>query len=106
MSTGSLRTSCVHRAGRRDAVECAAQRADGGREHIEIMRAFVELRRVAGAYSEIQGKLDALERRTAAKLGEHDEKLAQIFEALRQLIAPPSQPERRVGFQLPEDADT
>ena len=48
--------------------------------NIEIMRAFVELRR----------------------LSEHDEQLRQIFEALRQLIAPPPRGKRPVGFRVRE----
>lgn len=67
--------------------------------NIEIMRAFVELRRAGASYAEIESRLDDLERRTSAKLGEHDEQLAQIFRALRQLISPPARPKRRVGFR-------
>jgi hypothetical protein len=47
-------------------------------------------------------RLEELERETGAKLGKHDEQLSQTFEALRQLIAPPPHPKRRVGFGLPE----
>lgn len=66
--------------------------------NIEIMRAFVELRRVAGSFQELQKRLDQIER----GIGEHDEQLEQIFGALRQLIAPPSQPKRPVGFRVRE----
>ncbi len=66
--------------------------------NIEIMRAFVELRRLAGSYAEIAKRLEQIERR----VGEHDEQLAQIFDALRQLIAPPAQPKRPVGFRVRE----
>jgi hypothetical protein len=57
--------------------------------NIEIMRAFVELRRVAGSFQELQKRLDQMELDIGARLSEHDEQLRQIFEALRQLIAPP-----------------
>jgi hypothetical protein len=70
--------------------------------NIEIMRAFVELRRAATSYAAIEKRLEELERETGARLGKHDEQLSQIFEALRQLIAPPPRPKRRVGFGLPE----
>jgi hypothetical protein len=56
--------------------------------NIEIMRAFVELRRVAGSFQELQKRLDQMELDIGARLSEHDEQLRQIFEALRQLIAP------------------
>jgi hypothetical protein len=38
-----------------------------------------------------------------ARLSEHDDQLRQIFEALRQLIAPPDKPKRMVGFRVRED---
>jgi hypothetical protein len=71
--------------------------------NIEIMRAFVELRRVAGSFQELQGRLDQMELDIGARLSEHDEQLRQIFEALRQLIAPPPKAKRPVGFRLRDD---
>jgi hypothetical protein len=67
--------------------------------NIEIMRAFVELRRVANSYAAIEKRLEQIEH----GMGEHDEQLEQIFGALRQLIAPPSRPKRPVGFRIRED---
>lgn len=67
--------------------------------NIEIMRAFVELRRVASSYALIEKRLEQIER----GMGEHDEQLEQIFGALRQLIAPPPPPKRPVGFRVPEE---
>jgi hypothetical protein len=69
--------------------------------NIEIMRAFVELRRVACSYALIEKRLEQIER----GIGEHDEQLAQIFEALRQLMAPPARPKRPVGFRLREGGE-
>ncbi|MGH2905091.1 MAG: ORF6N domain-containing protein [Solirubrobacteraceae bacterium] len=71
--------------------------------NIAIMRVFVELRRAAASYTVIARRLEDLERDTMAKLGEHDEQLDAIFRALEQLIAPPPQPKRRIGFSLPEN---
>ena len=70
--------------------------------NIAIMRAFVELRRVAASYTAIERRLEDFERETKATLGQHDQQLDEIFEALRQLISPPPQPKRPVGFRLPE----
>jgi ORF6N domain len=70
--------------------------------NIEIMRAFVELRRVAGSFEELQKRLDQMELDIGARLSEHDEQLHQIFEALRQLIAPPPSAKHPVGFRVRE----
>jgi hypothetical protein len=71
--------------------------------NIAIMRAFVELRRVAADYAALEKRLGQLERDTNSKLGRHDERLDDVFKALRQLIAPPDRPKRPVGFRVPED---
>jgi ORF6N domain len=68
--------------------------------NIEIMRAFVELRRAAGSFQELQKSLDQMELDIGARLSEHDEQLRQIFEVLRQLIAPPPRAKRPVGFRV------
>lgn len=70
--------------------------------NIEIMRAFVELRRAAGSFDALQKRLDRLELDIGARLSEHDDQLRQIFEALRQLIAPPPKAKRPVGFRVRE----
>lgn len=66
--------------------------------NIEIMRAFVELRRVASSYAAIEKRLEQIEQ----GMGEHDEQLDQVFSALRQLITPPSRPKRPIGFRVRE----
>jgi len=73
--------------------------------NIEIMRVFVELRRVASSYAAIEERLEQIEADIGARLGEHDEQLDQIFKTLRQLISPPVRRKRPVGFSPPEDAD-
>ncbi len=71
--------------------------------NIEIMRAFVELRRAVASHSELQRRLDDLERQMTGRLDQHDEQLAQIFEALHQLIAPPPRQRRPVGFRVRDE---
>lgn len=68
--------------------------------NVEIMRTFVELRRVASSYAALQKRLDELEQEMRQRLDQHDEQLAQIFEALHQLISPPERPKRPVGFGI------
>jgi hypothetical protein len=63
--------------------------------NIAIMRAFVRLREIMSSHKDLARKLDDLER----KLGQHDEKFAIVFEAIRQLMAPPPTPPKpRIGF--------
>ncbi|CAN5160883.1 ORF6N domain-containing protein [soil metagenome] len=64
--------------------------------NIAIMRAFVKLRDVLATHKEFGRKLEEIER----KLGQHDEHFRIVFEAIRQLMAPVPEPEkkRRIGF--------
>ncbi len=71
--------------------------------NIEIMRTFVELRRVAGSFAALREQLETLEREMAGRLDQHDEQLEQIFRSLHQLIVPPQRPKRPVGFRVRED---
>ena len=60
--------------------------------NVEIMRAFVRLRRMVSEQAELARKLDALEER-------YDEQFKVVFDALRELMAPPGEiEERRIGF--------
>jgi len=67
-----------------------SQRA--ARVNIEIMRAFVQLRRGVASTELLARKLDALERK-------YDGQLSTVFEAIRQLMAPTSLPRKRIGFR-------
>jgi len=64
--------------------------------NIAIMRAFVRLREVLATHKDLARKLEELER----KFGEHDAKFHLVFEAIRQLMTPPPEPEKRrpIGF--------
>ena len=71
--------------------------------NIEIMRAFVELRRVVSSYAALEIRLEQIEREMNDRLGEHDERLNEIFRVLHQLIAPPPRPKRPVGFRVDDN---
>jgi hypothetical protein len=68
--------------------------------NIEIMRAFVRLRQMLASHEELAGKLDALEKK-------YDAQFRVVFEAIRQLMAPPTpeQKKRRIGFRSPGEPD-
>ncbi|MFN8637406.1 MAG: ORF6N domain-containing protein [Chloroflexota bacterium] len=59
--------------------------------NIEIMRAFVRLRRLLESNAELARRLDELEQKYDAQFG-------IVFDAIRQLMAPPNPPRRRLGF--------
>lgn len=63
--------------------------------NIAIMRTFVEMRKMLFSYADLCRRIDALESR-------YDDQFRIIFDALRQLMAPPSSPEneQRIGFRL------
>lgn len=73
--------------------------------NIEIMRAFVELRRVSVSYTALQERLDALEREMTGRLDQHDEQISQVFKALHQLMEPPPREKRPVGFRIRDAED-
>ena len=63
--------------------------------NIQIIRAFVVMREVISSHVELARKLEQLE----YKLGQHDEEIASMFEAIKQLMAPlPSGKKRPIGF--------
>ena len=63
--------------------------------NITIMRVFVKLKEMLLAHRELAHKLAELER----KIEKHDADIGTIFEAIRQLMAPPPElPKRRIGF--------
>ncbi len=65
--------------------------------NVEIMRAFVRLRRMLASHADLARKLDALEKK-------YDSQFRIVFDAIRQLMAPPeAKPRRKIGFQVEED---
>jgi ORF6N domain len=63
--------------------------------NVEIMRAFVRLRKVIGAHGELTAKLTELERRVTT----HDEDIEAIFNAIRRLMSPPPTKSKEIGFR-------
>jgi hypothetical protein len=61
------------------------------RVNIEVMRAFVSLRRMALNYSELVNRIDNLE-------AKFDVQFSEVFQALRYLIEPPKTERRKIGY--------
>jgi hypothetical protein len=66
--------------------------------NIEIMRAFVEIRRAAANFKEIEDRIEELEEKTDSKLAEHEKHLVAIFRVLKELAAPPPKKKHPIGF--------
>jgi hypothetical protein len=64
---------------------------------IYVVRAFVQLREMLASNKDLARKLAVLERK-------YDSQFKVVFEAIRQLMAPPPAPKRRgIGFIVDED---
>ena len=67
--------------------------------NIEIMRAFVRLRRLLATPGELVDQLTRL----AQTVQLHDEQITGITQVLRQMMEkPPEQPKRKIGFHAPQ----
>lgn len=59
---------------------------------VHVVRAFVRLREMIASHKELVKRLDDLE-------GRYDEQFKVVFDAIRQLMAPPEpKPKRKIGF--------
>lgn len=61
---------------------------------VYVVRAFIKLREMLGTHKKLAFKLTELEKRIEA----NDEEITALFEAIRQLMEPPTKAEKRIGF--------
>ena len=66
---------------------------------VEIMRAFVRLRKMLSSHADLARKLAALENK-------YDEQFKVVFDAIRALRTPPEKTRKQIGFQLKEHRAT
>jgi ORF6N domain len=59
--------------------------------NIAIMRAFVKLREILASNRDLARRLDAIEKK-------YDKQFRVVFDAIRELMAPPEKPQRSIGF--------
>ena len=59
--------------------------------NIQIIKAFVKLRKLLSSHMELRRKLEEMERK-------YDDQFKVVFSAIRQLMAPPEKPRRKIGF--------
>lgn len=65
---------------------------------VYVVRAFVQLRELLASNAELARRLDELEARIEKKLTRHDEAIAAMLSAIRQLMNPPAGKRRGIGF--------
>jgi ORF6N domain len=66
------------------------------RMSVYVVRAFVRLREILASNRMLAEKFAELERKVAG----HDGHIQSLFEAIRQLMRPPTTPGRRIGFAV------
>jgi hypothetical protein len=59
--------------------------------NIQIMRTFVELRRMFSEHADLAHRIGELEKR-------YDGQFQAVFDAIRTLMAPPEKPRKRIGY--------
>jgi hypothetical protein len=59
--------------------------------NIEIMRAFVRLREMLASHADLARRLDDLERK-------YDQQFAVVFQAIRELMKPPTAKPKEIGY--------
>ena len=65
---------------------------------VYFVRAFVRLREILASNRELARRFDELEARLDKKLTAHDEAIAAILSAIRELMNPPEPKHRPIGF--------
>ena len=66
---------------------------------IQVVRAFIKLREIAATHKELVQKLEEMEKK-------YDRQFKVVFDAIRELMAPPiSTSRRRIGFIPSKDAE-
>ena len=60
--------------------------------NIEIMRTFTRIREMLGAHKDLKQKIDQMEKK-------YDQQFRVVFEAIKQLLAPPKSSKEPIGFR-------
>jgi len=59
---------------------------------IQVVRAFIRLREILATHKDLARKLEELEKK-------YDRQFAVVFDAIRQLMAPPKTKQKPIGFR-------
>ena len=64
--------------------------------NLQIMRVFVKLREMLSTHADLRKKVKQLEK----KYQSHDKQFQIVFEAIKQLLAKPQRPAKKIGFHV------
>ena len=64
--------------------------------NIQIMRAFINLRKMLSTHEELKKKIEEME-------GKYDRQFQIVFEAIRQLLETEAKPKKQIGFMVKEE---
>jgi hypothetical protein len=70
--------------------------------NIQVIRVFARMRQMLLTHKDILVKLEKIEKTLLqhdGKMNKHEEQIQLIFQALKQLLNPPSEPRPRIGFR-------
>ena len=71
--------------------------------NIQIIRIFTKMRELLSSHKDILLKLEKLEKKLMkqdARTNKHEEEIGVLFEAIKQLVSPASEPRKRIGYKL------
>lgn len=72
---------------------------------VYVVRAFVQLREMLSSNRELARRFAQLETRLEKRLTEHDQQIAAILSAIRELMNPPAPRRRPIGFTADIDKE-
>jgi hypothetical protein len=61
--------------------------------NVEIIRTFVRLRKMLASHAELSVRLEELELK-------YDKQFAVVFDAIKQLMAEPNKPKKKIGYRI------
>jgi len=61
------------------------------RVNIQIMRTFTKMREMIIGYADLKRKIDEMEKK-------YDYQFKVVFDAIRELMSPPTRPRKKIGF--------
>ncbi|MBI4946629.1 MAG: ORF6N domain-containing protein [Bacteroidetes bacterium] len=71
--------------------------------NIKIIRIFTKMRELLSSHKDVLLKLEQLEKKLIkqdARTNKHEDEIGMLFEAIKQLVTPQSEPRKSIGYKL------